>query len=188
MLKIMTLGVLGVFVLVVCSLGLSYNGFLNDAHSYEVTIDAQYTDNQNVYDNGFKKVKEMAQVPQLQEQALEKLFKASIEARNYGGELIKFVKEQNPNLDQTTFIKIQQAIEEYRNGFQRAQTELIAKKQSYTTFLTATTSGRFNNSLAGMFGSKFPRIDMTKFSIVTSDRTENVFKTKKDEPLDLLTK
>jgi hypothetical protein len=169
-------------------LGFSYNGFINTATNFEVAIKAQYTNNQNVYDNGYKKVKEMAQVPQLQEQALEKLFVASISARQYdkGGQLMKFIQEQNPTLDQSTFVKIQQAVESYRNAFQNTQTELIAKKQSYETFLTATTSGRFNNTIAGMLGSSFPRIDLNKFDIVTSDKTQKAFETKRDEPLDLL--
>jgi hypothetical protein len=176
--------VLGLFVM---TTAISYNGFINDATSYEVSVKAKYTDNKNVRDNGVKKIKEMAQVPALQEAQLEKLAVAAISARQYdkGGQLMKFITEQNPNMDQTTFIKIQQAVEEYRNSFQRAQTELISQKQSYETFLTATTNGRFNNGLAGMLGSKFPRVDMSQFEIVTSDDTENVFKTKREEPLKL---
>lgn len=180
------------FALVVSLLGgfvlLGYNSFLNQSLNFEVGIQTQFKNNQNVYDNGYKRVQEMAQVPKLQQQALQQLFVATISARQYdkGGELMKFIQEQNPNLDQRTFIKIQQAIEEYRQSFQNSQTELLSKKQAYLSFLTATTNGRFNNQIASLLGSPFPRIDLNKIDIVTSDKTQRTFDTLKDEPLNLL--
>jgi hypothetical protein len=177
------LGTFALFVFSALLLSFGYVGFSNDANKFEVDIKAKYTDNKNVYDNGWKKVVEVSQVPALQVDALKQLYDATMKGR-YGAEgsraFLQFIKEQNPNLDQTTFIKIQQDIESFRSEFQANQTALVARKQSYETFLTATTSGRFYN----MIGS-YPHIDLTKFDIVTSERTENVFDSKRDEPLKL---
>jgi hypothetical protein len=175
------LSILGLVTFVIITLLFGYLGFSNTANSFEVDIKAKYNNNRNVYDNGWKKVQEVAQVPDMQVAALERVYKTAIEAR-YGADgskaLLQFITEQNPNLDQSTFLKIQQDIEAFRMEFASNQTELVSRKQAYERFLTATTSGRFYNSFAG-----YPRIDLSKFDIVTSDKTEQDFNTKRAEPL-----
>lgn len=167
------LSIVGVFVALVVLVVFGYVGFSNDANAFEVDIKAKFTDNKNVYDNGWKKVKEVAQVPEMQVDALQKVYATTMQGR-YGADgskaLFQFIKEQNPTIDQTTFIKIQQDIEAFRNEFASNQTQLVSRKQAYERFLTATTSGRFYNT----FGS-YPHIDLTKFDIVTSDLTETTF-------------
>lgn len=178
-----TLVVFGILGGILLSVVFGYIGFTNNANRYEVTIKAQYTDNKNVYDNGWKTVQEKAQVPELYTAQLKELYDNAMTGR-YGEDgskaLFQFIKEQNPTLDSKLFIQIQQSVETFRNRFQQAQTELVSKKQAYESYLTATTSGRFYN----MFAS-YPHIDMSKFDIVTSDKTETDFSTKRAEPLDL---
>lgn len=175
------LSIVGVFFLSGFMLFFGYIGFGNDANKFEVDIKAKYTDNQNVYDNGWKKVMEVAQVPALQTDALKSLYDATMKGR-YGANgskaMLQFIKEQNPALDQTTFLKIQQDIEAFRNEFQSNQTQLVSRKQAYETYLTATTSGRFYNMIGG-----YPHIDLTKYDIVTSDKTQQDFNTKRADPL-----
>jgi len=177
------LAIVGMFVLFGALLGLGYIGFSNDANRYEVQIKAKYTDNQNVYDNGWKKVKEMAQVPDMQVAGLKELYDSTMKGRYGAGgsqAMLQFIKEQNPNLDQGTYIKIQVAVEDFHNDFQSNQTQLISIKQSYEAYLTATTSGRFYNMIG-----HYPRIDMSKYDIVTSDKTQKDFDTKKADELKL---
>lgn len=174
---------LGLTVFTIAGLGVGYLGFSNTANQFEVDIKAKYTNNRNAYDNGWKKVKEVAQVPDLQVEALQKVFQTALESR-YGKDgskaLFQFLVEQNPNLDQQTFLKIQQDVEAFRTEFASNQTELVSRKQAYEQFLTATTTGRFYNLLGG-----YPKIDLTLYDIVTSDKTEQDFRTKKAEPLKL---
>lgn len=184
--KQVLIGISAVFVLAVLFvgfLGVGYLGFSNQANSFEVSIKAKYENNQNVYDNGFKKVVETAQVPKLQTEALKSVYDSALKSR-YGTDgskaVLQFIKEQNPNLDQSTFLKIQQTIEEFRDEFQSNQTSLISQRQEYERFLKATTSGRLYNSFAG-----YPKIDLSKYDIVTSDQTQKAFDTKKADPLDL---
>jgi len=177
------LAVAGSVIFIGITLALGYVGFSNEANGFETDIKAKYTDNKNVYDNGWKRVKELAQVPVLQTEALQKLYDGTMRGR-YGANgsqaLLQFITEQNPALEQSTFIKIQQNIESFRLEFQANQTRLVSIKQAYERFLTATTSGRFYN----MFGG-YPHIDLTLYDIVTSERTEEDFKTKRAEPLKL---
>ncbi len=178
-----SLTILGLIVFVASTLLFGYIGFSNEANGFEVDIKAKYTNNKNVYDNGWKKVVEVSQVPQLQVNALRDLYEATMKGR-YGKDgskaILQFITEQNPNLDQSTLVKIQQDIEAFRTEFASNQTGLISRKQAYERFLTATTSGRLYNTFGG-----YPHIDLTKFDIVTSDKTEQDFERKRSEPLKL---
>lgn len=160
-----------------------YLNFQNECNKFENGIEAQYNDNRNVYDNGWKTVVEKAQVPQMYTKQLKELYHEAITGR-YGPEgskaLFQFIKEQNPTLDPSIFVQIQQSIEVFRNRFAQSQTELVSRKQEYKNSLTTTIHGRFYN----MFAS-YPKIDLVKYDIVTSGRTEQAFETKKDEPLKL---
>lgn len=164
-------------------LGVGYLGFSNDANGFEVDIKAKYTNNKNVYDNGWKKVKESAQVTDLQADALKKVYDSTMKGRYGDGgskALLQMIKEQNPNLDQSTFLKLQQQIESFRNEFSSNQTGLISRKQEYERYLTATTAGRLFN-----FIGHYPHIDLSQFDIVTSDQTEDAFKSKRADPISL---
>lgn len=113
---------------------------------------------------------------------LKKLYDSALAGRygkNGSKAVWQFLKEQNPTLDAGLYRQIRQVIESGRNNFEANQTMLIDKKRTYETSLK-----RFpNNVIAGFLG--FPKIDLTKYDIVTSDTTEEAFKTKKSEPFKL---
>ena len=158
--------------------------FRNGANRFENGITAAYTNNQNVYDNGWKEVKEKAQVPALAEKQLEQVYKAALQGR-YGEKgsqaVAQFIHEQNPNLDPKLYLQIQQSVEGFRRTFTSHQTTLISQKQAYQNYLDATLVGLVFN---GFFG--YPHIDLTKFDIVTSDQTQQDFDTKRAQPIDLI--
>ena len=175
--------VLGTLLVAGVSLAMGFIGFQNTCKDFEIQIEAQYTDNQNVYDNGYKEVLEKSQVPKMYTNQLKELYAGAMSGR-YGEEgsqaLFQFIQEQNPALDPEIFRQIQQSIETFRRRFTQAQRELVSKKQAYQRYYAATTSGRFYNMLRG-----YPKADMGRYDIVTSGRTEETFSTKKDEPLNL---
>lgn len=181
---IITLGILGSFVLVLALFGFGYLGFTNDANQAELGIKAQYEENQNVYDNGWKKIQEVAQVPTQQVAAMKDVYMSAIQGRfgaNGSQAMFQAFKEAEINIDQSTFKKVQQVIEEFRNKFEQRQTEMISRKQSYLTMLQATTSGRIYNTIGG-----YPRIDLDKYAkIITSDQTDTTFREKKADSLDV---
>ncbi len=177
------LAVLGVTVVMFAMMVIGFFNFQNTANQFEIGIKAQYKQNQNNYDNGYKEVVEKAQVPAMYTEQLQKLYKTAMDSR-YGVEgskaLFQFIKEQNPNLDPDLFRQIQQSIETFRKGFEAEQKTLVSKRQAYEMYLQATYAGRFYN----MFGG-YPKIDLDVYDIVTSDKTQEDFKTKKAEPLKL---
>jgi hypothetical protein len=174
-------GVVIVFALGVVLAGVGYR---NGAVRFENAIEASYTNNQNVYDNGWKEVKEKAQVPTLAESQLEKLYKSALQGR-YGDKgsqaVVQFIQEQNPHLEPALYVQIQQSVEAFRRSFTSHQTTLISQKQAYKNYLDASISGIVFN---GFFG--FPHIDLTKFDIITSDQTQQDFETKKSQPIELI--
>jgi hypothetical protein len=169
---------------------LGYIGFRNAANQSEQDIVAQYEQAQNVYDNGWKAVVEVAQVPKLQEQNYKDLYDGVMKGR-YGANgsqaLFQFIKEQNPKLSDETYTKIQRTIETFHANFEASQQDLVAKKQSYRILVTATTDSLLYNGIG-----HFPHIKVgiptgaqDDYAIVTSDKTQNDFKSKKANPIDL---
>jgi len=181
---IVTLGILGAFALLFVVLIGGYFGFTNQANQFENGIKAQYDDNQNVYDNGWKKVVEIAQVPTQQVKDLKDVYLKAISG-TYGANgstaMFQAMRERDINIDQSTYKKVQQVIEEFHNKFEERQTEMVSRTQQYTNYITATTSGRLWNNFCG-----YPHIDMNKYAkLVTSDQTDETFKTKKAGQLDV---
>lgn len=170
-----------------------YLGYRNTAQSFEVDIPAQYTETQNVYDNGWKKVVEIAQVPEMQAQQVKDVY-AGVMTGRYGKDgskaLILLLTEQNPQLGQEVYVAVQRTVEAFHDSFQASQTNLIARKQEYSKFVTATTAGIFYNWLGRYPHIKIgvPNGTQDDFQIVTSDKTQSDFKTHKSEPLNLLKK
>jgi len=148
----------------------------------EAGIKAQYTQNQNNYDNFWKKVKEMAQVPAMYAEDLQKLYDGAIKGRYGAGgsqAVLQFIKEHNPQLDGRLYLQLQAAIEAGRNGFAADQQQLIDKKRQYEVALGSTTA-LWANVLFN-----FPRIDLDQYGIVTSEQTDEAFRAKKSTELRL---
>lgn len=174
---------LTVAVLLVLGLGLtSLIGINNDFVAQEAALVAQYKQNQNNYDSMVKKVVEVSQVPAMATEDLSKLTKDAIAGRygeNGSKAVFQFIKEHNPTIHVELYYKIQQVIEAGRNSFEAEQKVLLDKKRVYETQLNSFPTG----VIARMMG--FPRVDLAKIDIVTSDRTEKAFDKKKDEPMKL---
>ena len=154
----------------------------NSLVEQEAGLEAQYKQNQNNYDNFTKKVVEVAQVPEMMRDDLEKITKAAIAGRygkNGSKAVFQFIKEQNPNVDSKVYLKIQQVIDSGRSSFEAEQKTLLDKKRVYLVQLKSFPT----NIVATFLG--FPKIDLNKIDIVTSDATEKAFSTKKDKAIKL---
>jgi hypothetical protein len=182
--------IVGLIFLVGAIFGLGYIGWSNGALKFEADIPAQYTQMQNVYDNGWKQVMEENQIPENYKDQMKEVFQATMTGR-YGPEgskaLLQMITEQNPQLDPNLYRKVQESIERFHAEFQASQTQIIALKQSYQTYVMATTSGRIYNN----FGN-YPHIHCgvpagTKddYQIVTSGKTQTDFQNHKADVLDL---
>lgn len=175
--KIVVLAVLGLLVLFVFGYGCGALGYRQDCVKAEAGIEAQYKQNQNNYDQMWKKFKEVAVVPERYVAALKDLWSKTMTARYGDGgakAMFQFIGEQNPNLDSAVYTQLQRTIEAGRNSFMADQQQLLDKKRQYEVLLKGTSSLFYNM----WFG--FPRMDLSKYDIVTSEKTEKVFESKKD--------
>lgn len=146
-------------------------------------IKAQYDLNRNSYDQHYKTMKEMAQVPDMQADDFKKIYDGVMAGR-YGKDgsraVVQWIQENNPQLSKEVYIKLQTAIEAGRNRFASDQTMLVDKKNDYANYIGTQPTEFFASSILG-----FPKIDMSKYDIVTSDETEKAFTDKKSEPIKL---
>ena len=179
---ITALSVIGIFVvLILISVG-SYIGNYNYGNEAEKSLTAQYKDNQNVLSNYYNKVQELVQVNDMYKDGLKEVVTAAIQGR-YGEDGAKaswqWIKEHNPTLDSTLYVKLTQVIEAGRDEFKNSQTLLLDKKRAYETNLGYFWKGTWLR-LAG-----YPKINLDEIKIVVSGKTTEVFETGKEEPLKL---
>jgi hypothetical protein len=175
-------GVVVVALVMLATLAGVVVGYYNTAVQMETTVTAQYDQNQNNYAKMFNSLKESAQVPDMYIDGLKKVYDSAIQGRygSHGAEAVfSWIQEQNPNVDSAVFTKLQTLIEANRNDFEANQKSLIDKKRIYVAY-----SKQFpQNIVLSAFG--FPRIDLEKYGIVTSQETQDAFTTKKAGPISL---
>lgn len=138
--------------------------------------------NENIYAQGTQKIMEIAQVPAMYADDLKKVVTAAIQGR-YGDKgsqaTFQWIQEQNPTVDPSMYKKIQQVIEAFRNEFQQAQTEMLQMRNTYENALGYFWQGMWL-SAAG-----YPKIDLSQFKIVTTDKARQTFETKRDSGITL---
>ena len=170
------IAVVGLIVLSVFGYGCSAMMFRGDCIKAEAGIKAQYSQNQNNYDNMWKRFKEIAAVPEMYANDLKELWSKAMSSRydKEGNTMFRWIQEQNPSLDPTVYKQLQRALEAGRNSFEGEQKQLLARKQQYEVLINGNRGLFFN------MWFNFPRIELEKYDIITSDKTEDVFKSKKD--------
>lgn len=146
----------------------------------ENSVIAQYDVSRNTLAQMGLKIAEAAQVPAMYRDDVAAVATATIEGR-YGAEgskaLFQMLTEQNPTLDPTVYIQLQQMIESSRNDFKTTQDKFTDVKRTYNVALGSPWQG-FWMGVAG-----YPKIDLTKYEIVTSVRAEAIFDSGVEEPM-----
>lgn len=160
----------------------SYISAKNSGAQYESSIKAAHADGKNVYTQYVQQVKEAAQIPDMQVEGLVKVVTAAIEAR-YGKDgskaMFQFLQEQNPNMNQETYLRIQDIIISGRKDFRDSQSRLIDLRRSYELSLNSFWSGLWLD-IAG-----FPKMNMgTDYLPISSVAADAVYeKGREDGPL-----
>jgi len=162
----------------------------NTSVEMETTIEAQYKDNQNIYDNYVKTLKETAHVTDKYAADFKEVVMGAISGR-YGEDgskaVFQWIKENNPTVDASMYKEIQRVIASGRKDFENSQRMLLDKIRVYKTSLRKFPF----NIVSGMFG--FPtqvcnesgncKAFFDEYDIVTSESTEKTFETKKADAL-----
>lgn len=169
--------VLVVLVVGMAFAAITYINYANYGNRTEQSLIAIRDNNKNIYATYTQKVMEAAQVPEMARDDMIKVVTAAVQGR-YGNEgskaTFQVLREQNPNIDPKLYSKIQQLIESGRNDFQNGQTKQLDAVRSYKTALGNVVGG------AVLHFAGYPKIDLKEFEIVTTDRTETVFKDHKE--------
>lgn len=164
------------------SLVAMYISASNYAVKAEATLEAEWTNNQNILGQYTLKIQEIASVPEMYKNDLKEVLAAELSSR-YGKEgsqaSMQWIKEHAVNFDSSMYKKIQQVTEASRNEFQNAQTRLIDTKRVYVTALGTMPKSWFL-SMAG-----FPRVDLNKYKPVVAGDTAKAFETGVQAPIKL---
>lgn len=172
------LGVIGSFVLFVV---VSFVSSYNYAIEAERGIVAQYDDMQSILGQYTIKISEMAQVPEMKTDDLSRIVDEAMRGR-YGDNgsrgVFQWIQENYPGqVTDDLYIQIQQVMEADRNKFSNSQKQMIDKRELYNTNLGYLWRG-FLLKVAG-----YPKIDMTKFAIISSEHAKEAFDKKIDKPV-----
>jgi hypothetical protein len=157
----------------------TYISYSNKEIMLRNQIVAKQQDNQNEFDNMWKKISQVAQVTDKERQSLMDIFIKYADARTNDStnQIMTWVKESVPNVNSTTYQNLQNIIVSSRDSWTMRQKELIDYKREH-------------DNLRMMFpGSLFltgrPEI---KIIIVTSSKTQETFKTGNDDNVDVFGK
>lgn len=173
---------LGIIVLLAIVGFSSYVSNYNYGNRAENTIKAEYKNMENILAQYSLKIAEAAQIPSMQTEDLIKIFSNTLPARyGEGGSKATFqwLQEQNPQLDQTTYLKLQTMIEAGRNKFENTQTRFIDTKRVYETNLGYLWKG-FWLGVAG-----YPKINLDDYKIISSNHAVETFETGIDQGIKL---
>lgn len=153
----------------------------NDDAKLRNLIAAKQKDNESEFDNMWKKIKSVAQVTEAQKDALKEIFVEHAKARGGVGntKIMTWLKESVPNVDLSTYNNLQNIIVGSRDAWTQRQKELLDIKREHDNLIDVWPSGL----VLGMMGRE--KVDIT---IVTSTRTTEVFKSGKDDDVDVFDK
>ena len=175
LIAVLALGALGIFVL-----GGEYISVHNTCVAKEASLEASKDQSKSVYDNFWKKVKEVASVPSNYSKDMAETYAKIMNAR-YGNSTqvaMNWIKEANPNFDSSMYKQVQEVVESGRNDFQASQKDMIDRVRDYKTYV-----GQLPTSFFASMGG-FPKINWKDYEVLSSERTDNAFQTHQDDAVD----
>ena len=158
-------GIIGVLMSITLFIAASYISAYNSGNRMEQNIIAAYDNNRNILAQYQNKVLEASQVTEMQRDDLKVVITAALEGRygdNGSKAIFQAITEQNPQIDSSVYVKIQQVVESGRTDFKIGQEKLIDSKRVYNTQLGSFWRGTML-TLAG-----YPKINLDEYDIVTT--------------------
>lgn len=167
------LGLIGLgFLLVVMVFGMWWNA-TNAEVSLRNQINAKQKLNEASFDTMWKILKDKADISGQYEKAFREIYPDLIKGRYNGADgkslLMKFVTESNPNFDTSLFKDLMVSVESERKRFLTNQQEILDLQRAHDDIRTRMPSKFFVGHVAPI-----------TVTVITSDRTEETFRTGKD--------
>ena len=169
------------FVISVISIAGACLNWYNIENRQRLLVTTTQQKNQVIFDNVWKTISQQVQVSDDYKNSFKEIYVGMADARfsKGDGSLMKWVQESNPNFDMSLFKTLMHTIEGKNMEFAESQKQLLDLGREHDLILTTPPASLFYSLL----GKK--HIDLT---IVTSTRTENAFKTGKDDNVDIHSK
>lgn len=176
-----TLAIVGVLLFaLVAAFVLPLLGFYNTEATLRTAYEAKTDANKADFDNVWKTISQVAQVPAQYKSDFADVFGKIMDARYQQGDgdgtLMRWIQEQNPTFDATLYAKVQTVVESTRASWTTRQKELRDIKREHDQLLR-TFPGVFFNVFLGR--NELPVV------LVTSTRTEESFTTGTDDQTQL---
>lgn len=171
---LVVLGCIAAFITVLFIGGGIAVGAYNGASSLKNTYEMKVKSNSAEFDNMFKKLKQVVQIPEQKKQAFREVFENYAKERSTGGDkqIMTWITEAVPNVDLNIYDQILNIITGSRDSWTMKQTELVSIAEQYNRKLSVFPS----NVILGVFG--FEKIDP---KVITSTHTDEVFASGKDD-------
>jgi hypothetical protein len=173
-----------IFVLIFAFIGLTavimYFVYDNKYVTINNLYEAQVKENEVIHDEMWKILQQQAGVTENYAESFADNYERIMNARNYGGEMMKWITESNPTYTSAMHEKLMVSIETYRTKFTMVQRKLISVHNELKNLLTLFPSRIFLVTIGGHV--------LPELKIVTSSRTGKAFETGKDDDTDLFQK
>jgi hypothetical protein len=172
--------IFGSIVLFGIVIALMFVSYSNEEISLRNAAEAQQKANEAVFDNVWKTIQQEAEITENYKDSFHKIWKDIIGARyekERGGALLSFIKEHNPNFSTKLYEKLMVTVESQRKEFLNNQKKLIDIKREHDNLIQ-----QFPSSL--VCGSR-PELEII---IITSEKTEEIFKKKKEDDVNVFPK
>lgn len=171
------------FVILMAFLSLVFFGLygvsvVNNEISLRKQVEAQQKANEAVFDTVWKTISQQANVKDDYKEDFRKVWEDILKAQNSGDSSFKvFINRVNPNFDSEIYKKLMNTIEAQRKDFLNNQKKLLDINREHEF-----TINKFPNKfILQMFGNAQP----IEVKIVTSEKTEEAFKTQKEDNIKL---
>ncbi len=175
--------VLGMLAFIVVIVIASFVSAYNYGNRAEKAIVAEYTNMENILAQYSLKVREVAQVPGMKTEDLQKVTRDAMLGRygeNGSKAVFQWIQENYPGqVTDTSYVQLQQVMEAGRDEVKNTQTKFIDTMRAYNTNLGYLWKG-FLLRTAG-----YPKIDLSKYKIISSESARKAFETGVDEPIKL---
>jgi len=174
---LVAVGFLCVFFVIAILLFLMSVGISNQEVRLRNQIEAVQLDNKNEFDLMWKKIAQVAQVTKEERASVEGIIVnyAAERGSNAGnGSFINAVREALPNIENKTFLNLQNIITASRDRFAGRQTQLIDLKRAHDDLLETVPSSWFVGDRGEI-----------EIIVITSSETDKTFDTGRDDHVDV---